>query len=240
MKQRVRRGCVQGTSTSLQGSFILIPATPASLALSTPSCTICSQKFTDPQAQLQMPNFGVYWTAVRYSTSFYNSRWIRMNREVYRGIQAHALLETELLHETLSKLHRQCEERSSKQRKNAVDAHNRRTGILPINFSQGDFVLRGFVRIRSNLNVRLKWYGPFRVTISRYSYIFKVKDLLSGKKECLHCLRLKFFSNKDLEVTEKVKQHVLYQSKELLTVEELMDVRKKQGVVELLVKWKIF
>lgn len=69
----------------------------------------------------------------------------------------HPQLETDGLHDKLFKLHLQCPERSEKQRKDAVDANNRHTGIRPINFLEGDFVLRGVVKISSNSEVNLIW-----------------------------------------------------------------------------------
>ena len=68
----------------------------------------------------------------------------------------------------------------------------------------------------------------------RSEYLFVIDHLVFGRKGEAHGRRLKFFRNKDYEVTEEFLQHFEYQ--ELLVIESFLDIRQHQGQVELLVK----
>ena len=140
----------------------------------------------------------------------------------------------------LDQMHKEVSIRSSKKRQAAVESHNRKTNIRPINFSEGDYVLRGIVQRESSRKPSLKWHGPFRVVECRSNYIFVIENLLTSKREEVHGRRLKFFRNKDFMVTEELLDHLAYQHGELLVIESFLDIRKHKGIVELLVKWRGF
>ena len=127
---------------------------------------------------------------------------------------------------------------SNKKRKAAVDAHNRKTNIRPINFTNGDYVLRGTIQGKTGRKPSLKWYGPFRVVECRSNYIFVIEDLLTGEKEEAHGRRLRFFRNSVFNVTEELKHHLMYQKGELLLIESFTGIRRKVTDVELRVKWR--
>ena len=86
----------------------------------------------------------------------------------------------------------------------------------------------------------MKWIGPYRFTEYRSEYVFLVEDLVNGKKQEVHGRRLKFFRNKDFQVSQELLNHLSYQEGELLVVEAFTDIRRKQGVTELQVKWRGF
>lgn len=71
-------------------------------------------------------------------------------------------------------------------------------------------------------------------------FLFETEDLRTLKKVVVHGSRLKFFRNSDYNVTEECLNQLAYQEGELCVVEELMDIRVHNGVVEILVKWKGF
>ena len=119
-------------------------------------------------------------------------------------------------------------------------AHNRKTNVRPINFSEGDYVLRGIVQGKSGKKPSLKWHGPFRVVECRSSYIFVIEDLLSGKREEAHGRRLPFFRNSSFNVTEELRDHLAYQKGELFIIEEFTGIRRKGIKLEIRVKWKGF
>ena len=134
-------------------------------------------------------------------------------------------------------MHKDVAVRSDKKRRSAVDSHNRKTNIRPINFTEGGFVLRGILRNEQSRKPSLKWLGPYRVVECRSDFIFIIEDLLTAQKKEVPGRRLKIFRNKDYHVTEKILEHLKYQTGELLTVESFTDIRQKQGIVELHVKW---
>ena len=53
------------------------------------------------------------------------------------------IMKTLSMHDKLEDMHRDIEKSTSRRRKNAIEAHNRRTNIRPVNFTTGDYVLLG-------------------------------------------------------------------------------------------------
>ena len=84
----------------------------------------------------------------------------------------------------------------------------------------------------------MRWKGPYRVTTCLLEYIFEVEDVLTGARTDVHGRRLKFFRNKDFEVTEEIGNQLAYQANELLVVREFQDICKRSGKVEHLTCWK--
>lgn len=144
------------------------------------------------------------------------------------------------IRDALDCIHKDVKDRSDKKRKTAIDAHNRRTGVRPINFGEGDFVLKGRLNRHQGRKPCLKWTGPYRVIGYMSDYIFEVEDILSKKSEELHGRRLKCFRNKSFQVTEEVRNHLSYQRDELLVVKEFEDIRNNDGSIEILFHWRGF
>ena len=155
-------------------------------------------------------------------------------------VRARQLLNSQRIQGALDSMHKDVAERSNRKRQAAVSSHNRKTGVRPINFDSGDFVLRGLLQRERGRKPSLRWNGPFRVVECRSNYIFLIEDLLTGKREEVHGRRLKFFQNKSFQVTEELKEHLQYQRNELLVIERFDDIRRKQGKIEALVKWRGF
>ena len=83
----------------------------------------------------------------------------------------------------LEEMHKDVAVRSDKKRRSTVDSHNRKTNIRPINFTEGDFVLRGILRNEQSRKPSLKWLGPYRVVECRSDFIFIIEDLLTHRKK---------------------------------------------------------
>lgn len=156
------------------------------------------------------------------------------------AVRASQLSNVEVMHRTLEEMHKDVTNRSTKKREEAVKRHNKNTGVKPVNFSEGDYVLKGLLRRQRGRKPSLRWNGPYRVVEVKSDYIFVIEDLLSGEKEEAHGRRLKFFRNKDFEVTEELKDYLSYQNGELLVIERFEDIRRNKGKAELLIKWKGF
>ena len=149
-----------------------------------------------------------------------------------------SILKTSTMHEKLQDMHRKIAESTSRRRRNAVEAHNRRTNIRPVNFAVGDFVLRG--ETKTGPKLRLKWTGPYRVVECQSEFLFRIEDLSSGQKHTAHGRRLKLFRNADYEILEDILNHLDYQKGELLVIESFENIRERQGQIELEVKWRGF
>ena len=137
-------------------------------------------------------------------------------------------------------MHKEVLEKTSKKREAAIRSHNRKTNVKEVNFTVGDYVLKGILRRQKGSKLALKWNGAYRVNESRQHNIFSIEDLLTGKVEEVHARRLKFFHNKDFKVTEEVKNHLMYQADELFVISRLDDLRVNKGVKQVLVAWKGF
>ena len=154
-----------------------------------------------------------------------------------RAIQA---VNTANLQESLNAMHKHVAERADARRRSAIAAHNRKTNVQPINFTKGDFVLRGARKSQRGRKPQLMWHGPFQVVKVHSEYIFTIKNLLNGKTEEAHGRRLKLFRNSEYQVTEELINHLAYQEGELLVIEEFRGIRQRRGQTELHVKWKGF
>lgn len=155
-------------------------------------------------------------------------------------VRAKQRINAERVQQAFDKIHKDVADRSSKRRAKSIAAHNRKTNVRPINFDTGDFVLRGVLERNRGKKPSLKWKGPFRVTECKSEFIFQIENLLTGDKEDAHGRRLKFFRNKDYEVTEELKDHLAYQGDELLVIDKFEDIRQVDGSTQVYVKWKGF
>ena len=149
-----------------------------------------------------------------------------------------SILKTISMHEKFQNMHRDVEKSSNRRRKNSVAAHNRRTNVRPVDFTTGDFVLRG--ETRSGPKLRLKWTGPYKVIECQSDLLFRIEELGTGRKFTSLGRRLKLFRNADYEITEDTLNHLEYQKGELLVIEMFEDIHERQGQVELEVKWRGF
>ena len=78
------------------------------------------------------------------------------------------------------------------------------------NFIEGYYVLVSRRLNTAGNKLLVKWPGPKRVIKCEDEWTFRVEDLLNHSTEQVHSTRLKFFSNKDLEITEERKNHIAF------------------------------
>ncbi|KAE9344509.1 hypothetical protein PR003_g8435 [Phytophthora rubi] len=114
----------------------------------------------------------------------------------------------------------------------------RERGDNMVNFSEGDYVLRSRVDEKGQNKLLVTWVGPYVVTAAQAYNASKVKHLVIGEELDVHASRLKFFADKDLEVTEELLEHVAAQSI-ILLVRELIRHRwnDQSRSYEILVGW---
>ena len=149
-----------------------------------------------------------------------------------------AIMKTLSLHDKLEDMHRDIEKSTSRRRKNAIEAHNRRTHIRPVNFTTGDYVLRG--ETTSGSKLRLNWTGPYRVTECLNEFLFRIEELGTGRITTSNGRRIKLFRNAGFQITEEVLDHLDHQKGELLVIESFENVRERNGQIEFEVKWRGF
>ncbi|KAE9020694.1 hypothetical protein PF010_g6585 [Phytophthora fragariae] len=114
----------------------------------------------------------------------------------------------------------------------------RERGDNMVNFSEGDYVLRSRVDEKGQNKLLVTWVGPCVVTAAQAYNAFKVKHLVTGEELDVHASRLKFFVDKDLEVTEELLEHMAAQGI-ILRVRELIRNRwnDQSRSYEILVWW---
>ena len=105
----------------------------------------------------------------------------------------------------------------------------------------GDFVLWSRVdhdkAYGKNKKLLATWIGPFQV-VDHVSFTgFKIRHLISGKCIVAHQSRLKFYSNKDLEISVELKDHIFNQGI-VFEVEAILNYKKVKKDYFILVKWK--
>lgn len=144
------------------------------------------------------------------------------------------------LQTVFDKLHKDVSQNAEHARGTSIRNHNRKANVRPINFAEGDYVLRGVYHRERGRKQAVRWRGPFRVMRCSSEYTFEMEDLLTSERREFYGRRLKFFRNRDVDVTEKVRNHLSYQGNELLVVREIEDIRKRNDALELLVLWKSF
>ena len=112
-------------------------------------------------------------------------------RKVGETLEVHSLEEIRLtqrqnIRATITapeNMHKDVATRTDKRRKAAVESHNRKTNVRPINFEEGDFVLRGLIQHKRTRKLSLKWVGPFWILECRSDYILLFENLLNGKSK---------------------------------------------------------
>jgi hypothetical protein len=129
---------------------------------------------------------------------------------------------------------------TSKASETRVALHNTRTGVRRINFDVGDNVLSGVLTREKGRKTDVCRKGPFCVTARKSDFLFEVRHLLKDKKSVVHGTRLKFFRNRDWEVTDAAKEHIAYLDDELCVIDHFIDLRQRDDAVELRVFWKGF
>jgi len=83
--------------------------------------------------------------------------------------------------------------------------------------------------------------GPRRIHKVLSNWEFEVEDLISKKREKVHASRLKFFSEKNLEITEELRNQIAH-NEETFEINEIRDIRyeKEYDRYQLFINWKGF
>ena len=157
-------------------------------------------------------------------------------------VQVLRVIEAAKLQQFLDEVHKDVSARKYAKRKAAVMAHNMRTHVLPANFSIGDFVLVANKNHSEGHKMSMKWLGPQQVVAAKSDWTFEVKDLINEKISIVHADRLKFYSDKDLQITKELIDTIDNNQPHYNEVLRILSLRFNRSLRrwEVQIKWKGF
>lgn len=97
---------------------------------------------------------------------------------------AHAaqIMKIEELQNAVEEIHSEVAGFVSKSRERVIDAQNKSTNILAVNFEEGNFVLVQSIKKKSHM-LRFEGVGPKLLTAALSDLVFEVKNSVTEKRE---------------------------------------------------------
>jgi hypothetical protein len=107
------------------------------------------------------------------------------------------------------------------------------------NFQVGDYRLVAEHCKSGMSKLQVKWKGPHRVASVESDYVFVVENLLTKELKAAHATRLRFYKDKELNVTAELPQAAEHNDHQLYVVSKILDAHynEKEIFHELLVAW---
>jgi Chromo (CHRromatin Organisation MOdifier) domain len=89
---------------------------------------------------------------------------------------------------------------------------------------------------------QVKWKGPRRFASVEFDYVFVVENLLTRELKAAHASRLRYYKDKELNVTTEMAQAAEHNDNQLYVVSKILVARynEKEMFHELLVAWRGF
>jgi hypothetical protein len=140
-------------------------------------------------------------------------------------IQAQKFMQVEKLSKAVTEIHAQVTEKAMRYRKAAIQKHNDKTHVRLPNFQVGDYVLVAEHRKRGVSKLQVKWKGLRRVASMDSDYVFVVENLLTKELKAAHTTRLRFYKDKELNVTAELAQTAKHNDHQLYVVSKILDAR---------------
>lgn len=141
--------------------------------------------------------------------------------------------------QALLEMHKDVQSGKETLRDGRNNRRNQKKHVKIPNFEIGDFVLvaRPIRHLRNKLNC--VWKGPMQIVKSENEWVFQVRDMLTEHRELVHCTRMRFYSDKHLELTEDLKKQMAH-DQEVFVVEGFTDLKyvAESKRFELLTKWQ--
>jgi hypothetical protein len=73
--------------------------------------------------------------------------------------------------------------------------------------------------------LQVKWKGPRRVASVESDYVFVVENLFTNELKAAHATRLRFYEDKELNVTVELAQAAEHNDHQLYFVSKILDAR---------------
>jgi hypothetical protein len=157
-------------------------------------------------------------------------------------IKAQKLMEVERLSKAMTEIHAQVAENATRDRKAAIQKHKDKTYVRSPNFQVGDYVLVAEHRKSGVAKLQFKWKVPRRVASVESDYVFVVENLLTKEFKAALATRLRFYKDKELNVTAEQAQAAEHNDHQLYAVSKILDARYNEQEMfhKLLVAWRGF
>jgi hypothetical protein len=148
-------------------------------------------------------------------------------------------MDIEDLSKAMIEIHAHVAEKATRDRKAAIQKHNDKTHVLLPNFQVGDNVLVVEQRRSGVSKLQVKWKGPRRVASVESDYLSVVENLLTKELKTAHAIRLRFYKNKELNVTVELAQAAEHKDPQLYVLSKILyaSYNKQETFHELLVAW---
>jgi hypothetical protein len=116
-------------------------------------------------------------------------------------IKAQNLMEVEKLSKAMTEIHEQMAEKATRDRKAAIQKHINKTHVRSPIFQVDNYVLVT-EQCKSDVSkLQVMWKGPRRVASVESDYMFVVENLLTKDLKAEHATLLRFYKDKELNVT---------------------------------------
>jgi hypothetical protein len=157
-------------------------------------------------------------------------------------IKAQQLMEIEKLSKAMTEIQAQVAKKATRDRKAAIQKRNDKTHVPSPNIQVGNYVLVAEHRKSGVSKLQVKWKGPHRVASVESDYVFVVENLLTKELKAAHATRLKFYKNKELNVTVELAQAAEHNGHQLYVMSKILDARYNEQAMfhELLIAWRGF
>jgi hypothetical protein len=157
-------------------------------------------------------------------------------------IKAQKLMEVEKLSKAMTEIHAQVAEEATRDFNAAIQKHNDKTHVRSPNFQVGDYVLVAEHRKSGLSKFQVKRKGPRRVASVESDYVFLVENVLTKELKASHATRLRFYKDKELNVTAELAQVAEHNDHQLYVAPKILDARYNEQEMfhELLVAWRGF
>jgi Chromo (CHRromatin Organisation MOdifier) domain len=151
-------------------------------------------------------------------------------------------MEIDKLSKAMTEIYPQVAKKVTRDRKVAIQEHNDKTHVRSPNFQVGDYMLVAEHRKSGVSKLQVKWKGPRRVASVESDYVFFVENLLTKELKAAHATRLRFYKDKELNVSAELAQAAEHNDHQLYVVSKILDTRYNEQEMfhELLVAWRGF
>jgi Chromo (CHRromatin Organisation MOdifier) domain len=139
----------------------------------------------------------------------------------------------------MTEIHAQVADKATRDRKAAIQKHNDMTHVRSPRFQVGDYVLVAEHRKSGTSKLQFMWEGPRRDAGVESDYVFVVENLLTKELKAAHATRLRYYKDKELNVTAELAQAAEHDDYQLCVVSKILDARYNEQEMfhELLVAW---